>query len=138
MTNEIRHSGIIEHVEEGHISVRILQTAACAGCMVAARCNAAEAREKIIDVYSDDSAGRYRVGDAVTVCTSRSVVSRAMTIGFVWPFLLMVFTLVVVLQLTGDESLSGLLAVGVLIPYYSVVWLLRERIGREVSFYIVD
>jgi sigma-E factor negative regulatory protein RseC len=56
----------------------------------------------------------------------------------VLPFLLMVLTLVVVLLLTGSEVKAGLLSLGVLVPYYLSVWMLRDRIGQQVSFYLED
>jgi len=136
MNNDIRHSGVVESVEDGCVSVRILQASACAACKVAAHCNAAEAKEKVVEVRTSGRMPQYSVGDAVTVCTTRRVATRAVIIGFVLPFLLMVLTLLAVMLLVHDEALAGLLSLAVLLPYYIIVWLLRNRIGREVSFYI--
>lgn len=138
MSSEIRHSGVIESISDECVSVRILQASACAACKVASRCNASEAKEKIIEVHAASAAKSRKIGDHVMVCTSRGVISKAMRIGFVLPFLLMVLTLIVVFLLTGSEALAGLLSLGVLVPYYLVVWMLRDRIGRQVSFYLED
>ena len=64
MNNKIRHEGIIDSIERECVHVRILQTSACAACKVAGYCNAAEAKEKIVDVYHTDVSG-LKVGDAV-------------------------------------------------------------------------
>lgn len=138
MSSEIRHLGVIESISEERVSVRILQTSACAACKIASRCNASEAKEKIVEVHSASAAKFRNIGDHVMVCTSRGVISKAMRIGFVLPFLLMVFTLIVAILVTGSELKAGLLSVGVLVPYYLVVWMLRDRIGRQVSFYLED
>lgn len=138
MSSEIRHLGVIENISEERVSVRILQTSACAACKIASRCNASEAKEKIVEVHSASAAKFRNIGDHVMVCTSRGVISKAMRIGFVLPFLLMVFTLIVAILVTGSELKAGLLSVGVLVPYYLVVWMLRDRIGRQVSFYLED
>ena len=53
MSNKIRHEGVIDSIDEGCVHVRILQTSACAACKVAGYCNAAEAKEKIVDVFCD-------------------------------------------------------------------------------------
>ena len=66
MSNRIRHEGIIDSIDEGCVHVRILQTSACAACKVAGYCNAAEAKEKIVDVFQTD-ASAMKVGDTVTV-----------------------------------------------------------------------
>ena len=50
MSQKICHSGIVERIDDGCVHVRIVQTSACAACKVAGYCNAAESKEKIIDV----------------------------------------------------------------------------------------
>ena len=137
MNNKIRHSGIIDSIENSTVRVRILQTSACAACKVAAHCNASESKEKLVDVAVADGSVR-RVGDTVTVCASRNVVSRAMLLAFALPLALMVATLVTVMLLTGDEGVAGLSSVAVLVPYFLTVWLLRSRIGRQLSFTLED
>lgn len=137
MNDNIRHAGIIDSIEDGIVRVRILQTSACAACKVARHCNASESKEKLVDVTQAD--GRtWKVGDAVTVCASRKAVSHAMLLAFATPLMLMVVTLVVVLLLTGNEATAGLSSLAVLIPYYIALWLLRNLIGRKISFHIVD
>jgi len=68
MNNKIRHSGIIDSIENSTVRVRILQTSACAACKVAAHCNASESKEKLVDVAVADGSVR-RVGDTVTECS---------------------------------------------------------------------
>ncbi len=137
MNDNIRHAGIIDSIEDGIVRVRILQTSACAACKVARHCNASESKEKLVDVTQAD--GRtWKVGDAVTVCASRKAVSHAMLLAFATPLMLMVVTLVVALLLTGNEATAGLSSLAVLIPYYIALWLLRNLIGRKISFHIED
>ncbi|MQO97027.1 SoxR reducing system RseC family protein, partial [Prevotella copri] len=38
MNNKIKHSGIVESVEEGCVCIRIVQSSACSACKVAAHC----------------------------------------------------------------------------------------------------
>ena len=135
MENPIRHDGIIESIEAGHVQVRILQTSACAGCKVAAHCTTAEAREKLIDVGVTDSS-HWQVGQQVVVTTESTMAGRALLIGFGLPLLLMLLTLVVAMAARCSEGLSALLMIGVLVPYYAVVWLCRHRLARTISFQI--
>lgn len=135
MGNNISHSGVVESVENGCVHVRIVQTSACAACKVAGYCNAAESKEKLIDVYCDNSSA-YSVGQSVTVMASRQVAAHALLLGFGLPFLLLVGVLVIVLLVTDNElwaALSGLLA---LVPYYGVLFLLRDRLRDKLSFWI--
>lgn len=133
MSDKISHLGVIDSVSDGCVKVRILQTSACASCKVAGHCNASEAKEKMVDVFCADALD-YSSGQSVVVSASRDVANKALLLGFGVPFLLLVGVLVVALQLTGSEGMAALMAVGALVPYYFVLWLLRDNIGRGVSF----
>ncbi len=135
MSTKISHSGIVESVEDGCVHVRIVQTSACAACKVAGYCNAAESKEKVIDVHGADSAS-YKKGDLVTVSTSGQVAARALLWGFGVPFLLLVGVLVVVLRLSGSEGLAALSALGALLPYYVLLWFCREKLRQQLAFAI--
>ena len=54
MSDKINHSGVVETVDGEHLRVRILQTSACSACKVAGHCSAAESKEKIKQIISDD------------------------------------------------------------------------------------
>lgn len=138
MSNEISHAGVIESIAEGCVKVRILQTSACASCKVAAHCNASESKIKVVDVCGVANVSSLSVGQSVVVSTSRDVASRALLLGFGLPFLLLVAVLMIVLWITGNEGVAALSAIGSLVPYYLVLWLLRDRISRQVRFEIKD
>ena len=135
MGTKISHSGIIESIDERCIHVRIVQTSACAACKVASYCNAAESKEKIVDVYKP--AGNLKVGDAVTVTASSQMATQALLYGFAYPFVLLVVVLVAVLWLTGNEATAGLSALAALLPYYGVLYLLRKR-HRELFAFDIE
>ena len=59
-----------------------------------------------------------------------------MTIAFVFPFLVMVAAVLIALWITSDEIISALIGLGVLVPYYLIIYFLGERVTRGVSFEI--
>lgn len=135
MVDNISHSGVVESVEDGCVHVRIVVTSACAACKVAGYCNAAESKEKVVDVYTAKSEA-YAVGQAVTVSASRQVATHALLLAFGLPFVILVAVLVGVLLLTGNElwaALGGLLA---LVPYYGILWLFRQKVRDRLAFQI--
>lgn len=136
MSNKIRHEGVIDNIDEGCVHVRILQTSACAACKVAGYCNAAEAKEKIVDVFCDSAAKQYSKGQQVVVSTSGSVASKALLWAFGLPFVLMMAVLVFVLWQTGDEGIAAISCLLALIPYYGLLYLLRHRMRRQMAFTI--
>lgn len=135
MSNRIRHEGIIDSIDEGCVHVRILQTSACASCKVAGYCNAAEAKEKIVDVFQTDVSA-MKVGDTVTVSTTGNIATQALLWAFGFPFILMVTVLVIVLWQTKNEGMAALSGLLTLIPYYGLLFLLRHRMRRKMSFVI--
>lgn len=135
MSNRIRHEGIIDSIDEGCVHVRILQTSACAACKVAGYCNAAEAKEKIVDVFQTDGSA-MKVGDTVTVSTTGNIATQALLWAFGFPFILMVTVLVIVLWQTGNEGMAALSGLLTLIPYYGLLFLLRHRMRKKMSFVI--
>ena len=88
-----------------------------------------------MDVFCCDTA-KYRTGQEVTVWASREVANRALLLGFGIPLLLLIGVLLIVLRLTGDEGVAALASLGALIPYYVILWLLRDSIRQQVSFQI--
>ena len=135
MSTKISHSGVVESIGYDCVHVRIVQTSACAACKVAGYCNAAESKEKVVDVYCSDSK-RYKAGQQVIVSTSGQVAVRALLLGFGMPFVVLITVLFVVLQLTDSEGMAALCAIGALVPYYGLLWLMRDRVRQKLVFSI--
>ena len=138
MKDKISHSGVVESVEGNCVHVRITQASACAACKVAGYCNAAETKEKLVDVYSDVAVGRFRVGDIVTVSASTQVAAYALLLGFGLPFVVVVAVLLMVLLLTHNEGLAAVAGLLALLPYYGVLFLTRNRVRNKLSFSIEE
>lgn len=137
MSNKIKHSGVIERIEGDSVQVRIVQTSACAACKVAGHCNASESKEKIVDVLHTD-VSRFHVGDAVLVVASTQVAYHALLMGFGIPLLILVGILVALLQIIGNEATAALSALAALVPYYAVLYMMRNRIRDKLAFSIEE
>lgn len=135
MNSKIIHSGVVDSVADGVVSVRITQTSACAVCKVAGHCGASEAKEKIVSIACRNATD-YRQGQAVMVSTSRQSAINALSLAFIVPFIGMVATLIIMLNLTGKEPLAALAALATLATYYLLLWLSNSVVSRKVQFYI--
>lgn len=133
MSNKIKHNGVVDGVEEGCVRVRILQSSACSACKVAAHCNASETKEKIIEVQVADAV-KYQLGDSVVVVADTAVGFRASLYGYLLPLVLMVVALVAVLKIMQSEGYAAVSALGILIPYYIGLYLLRNKLRNKLSF----
>lgn len=136
MSNKISHSGVISSISDSCIKVQIVQTSACAACKVASHCNVAESKVKIVDVFCDTK--DYHVGQQVVVWASKDVANNALLLGFGIPFLLLVCVLMIALKFTGSEGAAALSAIGSLVPYYLLLWAMRHRIQKQISFHVKE
>ena len=80
--NTIKHLGIVENIQGSHLSVRIVQTSACAACSAKGHCSSADSKDKIIDII-DTAASSYQVGEKVMVVGETSMGMMAVVLAFV-------------------------------------------------------
>lgn len=135
MANKIKHPGIIDSIEGNCAIVRILQSSACSACKVAAHCNASETKEKLVEVRIADGSS-YAKGDQVVVVADSAVGFRASLYGYLLPLAVMVVTLIVVLQITANEGIAALSSIGMLVPYYVLLYIFRDRMKKRLTFEI--
>lgn len=133
--NTIKHLGIVENIQGSHLSVRIVQTSACAACSAKGHCSSADSKDKIIDI-TEPAAASYRVGERVMVVGETSMGMMAVVLAFVLPFVLLIFSLFLFMALIGNELYAALLSLALLIPYYFVLWLNKTRLKQQFSFTI--
>ena len=135
MADIIKHRGIVEKVEGSHVVVRIVQTSACAACSAKGLCNASESKEKQVDVYEVNAS--YRIGEEVVLCGTTSMGMRAVFLAFGIPMLLLLVALFVTMQVTdGDALVSSLVALFAVVPYYLVIYFMKDKLNRTFSFTI--
>ena len=135
MADIIKHRGIVEKVEGSHVVVRIVQTSACAACSAKGLCNASESKEKQIDVYEVNAS--YRIGEEVVLCGTTSMGMRAVFLAFGIPMLLLMVALFVTMRVTdGNALLSAMVSLGVIVPYYSIIYICRGKLEKRFSFTI--
>ena len=133
--NTIKHLGIVENIQGSHLSVRIVQTSACAACSVKGHCSSAGSKDKIIDII-DTAAASYQVGENVMVVGETSMGMQAVALAFIIPFVLLIFTLFLFMALIENELYAALLSLAVLVPYYYILWLNKTRLKQKFSFTI--
>jgi len=127
MSGDISHEGVIVGIAGNCIDVRILQSSACSSCQAKSLCRVSESKEKDVQVYVTSTAD-YRVGQQVRVIATERQGWKAVLIAFALPLALLVAVLVGASAYGCSELASALMALGILVPYYLVVALFRDRI----------
>jgi sigma-E factor negative regulatory protein RseC len=133
--DDIKHEGRIVSIDGENINVSILSKSACASCHVKGMCSVSDMKEKIIEVSCPEDQ-EYKVGEKVIVSMRKSSGNKAVFLGYFLPFLLLVTALFVFNQLLQDEGIAALISIGILIPYYIILFIRKEKIKKNFNFYI--
>lgn len=131
----IRHPGLIDKLDDGKIHVKILSQSACASCNSKSMCSVSEMEEKIVEVPNDHSRD-YKPGEQVQVVMKKSLAPKAVFLGYFLPFLVVLASLITLMLITGNEGLSALVSLGFLIPYYLIIYRMRDKLGKTFTFTI--
>ena len=133
--NEITHRGKIVEITPDFTTIEIIASSACSSCHAKSLCGMSEDQEKLIMLATDPYAA-HKVGDEVEVFTKMTMGLKAVWISYVIPLAVL---MILILSLSGvfeNEALRGLAAIAGVGVYYFVIWLFRDRLKNEFTFYI--
>ncbi len=130
----IEHEGIVTEVSPQLIKVRIVNESACASCHAKGACTAADLQDKIIDIYQSES--EVQTGQRVMVLGKKSLAPKAVLLAYVYPILIMLAVLIITFYVANNELLAGGLTLAALVPYYVVIYMLKDKLKRTFSFTI--
>ena len=130
-TSVIEHQGIVQRTDNKSVTVKILVGSACSGCHAEGSCSLSGVKEKIVDIT-----GYFEVspGDNVIVVMQRSAGYTAVLLGYVFPLVFLLIILITLISSGTSELAAGLITLGMLIPYYFLIWLFRKRISNKFKF----
>jgi len=133
--NIIEHPGRIDKIENDKITVTILSQSACSTCHSKSMCTVSEMVEKTIEIRNSEDFG-YKVGDQVTVYMKKTLGTWAVLYGYLFPFMVVVISLIILISLTKNEGFSAMISLGFLIPYYYILHKLKDKFSHTFEFSI--
>lgn len=131
----IEHQAIVRKVSERYAQVEILVKSACASCHAKTLCSASDESRRIVDVLLAEGE-EVEVGQTVDVYGRKSWGIKAVVLAYVVPIILILSVLVGCKRLGLADDIAGLASLGVLVPYFLLLYLLRNKIGRNIVFRI--
>ncbi len=134
---KVRQCGVVESVNGNVVRVRCVRLSACDTCSASSSCRTVHGKAMFVDVH-DTEAQKHNVGDRVVVETDARNGRDAVLLGFVWPLVAFVAVLVVANVSGQSECVAALFALGALVVYYTLLYIMRKSVGRRFSFRIVD
>jgi sigma-E factor negative regulatory protein RseC len=131
----IRHRGVVSKVDDKFNYVTIIAQSACAACHASGVCNVSDLQEEIVQVPKKQG-DQYTVGQTVFVKMKQSLGTLAVLLGYFFPFLLVLASLIVLLALNFSEGVAGMISLGLLIPYYLILYSRRNQLKKKFVFEI--
>lgn len=131
--NLIKHNGFISKISKNSVTVSLIGNVNCDACNGKAACGISESNVKEIEIF--DIRKSFCLNDHVDVVMEKSLGLKAVFWMYIFPFLLMIFTLIVAMTVFA-EWLAGLLSLLILIPYYFAIYLFRNIFKNIFKLYI--
>lgn len=131
----IEHPGIVQQLAPGRVMVRIEPQTACGKCEAKAHCGMSEMQEKVIEIKVDDETA-YSSGQQVVVTLKRHLGYKALWLGYLIPFMLLVGGIALVMHVIGNEPAAALSGLILTAFYYYFLFLFREKLAGTFRFEI--
>lgn len=132
-SESFEHDGVVQKSDNKSVTVKITSVSACSGCHAEGFCTMSDKEDKIIDI-----SGKYNVvpGDTVTVLMKKSMGYAAVMLGYVVPIIIVISLLLILGSMSLPEPIIGIGSLGILIPYYLILWFFRKKINTNFKFKI--
>lgn len=132
----IEQKGVVEDISNGLAKVNITSFSACDNCTTKQACGITDnANREIVVPLTNNQA--FSIGETVGIIMKRSMGWKATIFGYVIPFTLVLAVLLILNSLRLHEIIVGLGSLVILIPYFTLLYLVRERLRNTFSFTIM-
>ena len=131
----VSHEGIVTQINEDEIQVKIIQESACAACHAKSACTVVDQAEKYLTVPRPE--GReIHLFQKVNVVMKVGRGNKAAVLAYLIPIVVLLAVLFLCLGLGLSEGLSALLGIAALIPYYTILYLRRDKLKKRFDCHI--
>ena len=131
----ISHEGVVTKITDDELEIKILAQSACAACHAKSACGMGEQAEKILTVPRPKGQN-FALMQRVNVTMGIQQGNKAAVLAYLVPIVLLLAVLFLCLGLGLSEGWSALISIGVLIPYYTTLYLRRDKLKKQFSYII--
>ena len=132
----VTHSGRITAITPEKITVEIISESACSACHASGLCGLSESKKKEVEVPF--TFGDWSVGKEVEVNLKKTMGLKAVWLGYVIPLAVLLAVLLGASAAGVAELACGLVAIASVAVYYLIIYLFRDKLRNEYSFYIKE
>lgn len=130
----IEHDGTVIDINDGKITVELTVLSACATCHSRSLCSF-DSSQKTIEIFDNNNIS-YKIGETVKVIMCQSLGGKALFLAYILPFFVILIALIICTIIGLSEALAGIISILTLIPYYTLLYLFKNKLKKEFSFSI--
>ena len=131
----ISHEGIVTKITDDELEIKILAQSACAACHAKNACGMGEQAEKILTVPRPKDKD-FALNQKVNVKMAIGQGNKAAVLAYLIPIVLLLAVLFTCLGFGLDDGPSALISMVALIPYYIMLYLLRDKLKQKFEYNI--
>lgn len=127
--------GIVRKIEGDEITVEITKHSACEECHAKAICLPShEKYDSIIakNLYNE----KFEIGEAVTLVLRTSLGLKAVIIGYLLPFIVLMTSLLICYAITKKELISVLVSLACTVLYYFTLKFRNKKLEQKFAFFV--
>ena len=132
---EITHKGRIVAIDPEITTIEIVAESACASCHAKGICGLGEEKVKLIDVRTS-AWHPHQVGDDVEVVLKKAMGYKAVFIAYGMPLVVLFVTMMILNGIGVGELWAGIGSLIAVAVCYLVIFLFRNKISKDYSFYL--
>ena len=121
--NLVKHEGIVSKISNNSITVSLKGNLHCEACNAKSACGVSDSDSKEIEIQAP--AQSLELNENVAVYLKKDLGLKAVFWAYVFPFILL-FAVLLIASAVYQEWIAGLLAIGILIPYYLLLHALKN------------
>ena len=122
-TEAFVHTGVVSEMKGSSIIVALDENVHCESCSARGACGVTDSVNKTVEVINPE--GSFKLNQPVEVVLKKDLGQKAVFWAYIFPFLLMLATLVTS-SLFLEEWMAGLLSLLILVPYYAMIYALKN------------
>ena len=128
------HEGKVLEQTEQRLRIQITLGEACQHCASQSGCMILSSKSRIIEVPTGKHTPRFETGETVNVKMTTHSGLKAVFYAYLLPTLLLISSVGCVYALHVQERLIALIAIGVIVIYYLILYFFRHQVNRKFSF----
>ena len=131
----VSHEGVITKINDDSLEIKIVSQSACAACHAKSACTMSDQQEKVL-LVPRPKGQEFQLFQKVNVVMGIGQGNQAAVLAYLVPIVLLLAVLFLCLGLGLGEGLSALLGIAALIPYYAVLYILRDKLKKKFEYRI--